>query len=119
MKGRLAVAGVLSSLLVAGLLQMSATAAFDDPLPCRDNVNDELVDKVKSHGDGKRRICQVGKDTAVATVTEELADDSVKASRHVLMLQKRQGAWKVIKDLHIQKCQEGRGHQTFSKKPCV
>lgn len=120
MKGRFVVALGLSSLVVAGLLQVAATAAFDDPLPCRDTISDELVDKVKSHGEGKRRICQVGKDTAVATVTDnQLQDDSVRASRHVLTLQRRQGAWKVIEDLHIQKCQEGRGHQAFSRKPCI
>ncbi len=120
MKASLVIAAALSLLLMASLLQVVATADVDDPLPCRTNSNDELASKVKGHAaGGRKRICQVGKDTAVATVTKQLQDDSIKATRHVLTLQMRQGVWKVITDLHIQKCQAGRGHQSFSRKSCL
>jgi hypothetical protein len=119
MKTSLAIAVALPSLLLAGLSQVGATAVVDDPLPCRTNSSSGLVRKVSNHAPGKKRICQVGRDTAVATITHQVQDDSIRAVRHVLTLQRRRGAWRVITDLHIQRCQEGRGHQAFSRTPCV
>jgi hypothetical protein len=120
MKSMIVIATFLVSMLIAGLLHVVATAGPDDPLPCRSNARSGLVSKVGDHVSGGRdRICQVGADTAVATVTKRVKSDSVAAVRHVLMLQKRQGNWTVIRDLHIQKCQPGRGHQTFSREPCL
>ncbi len=120
MKSRQLIAAALSSILIAGLLQVVASAGSNDPLPCRPNPSDGLVSKVNGHVSGGRdRVCQVGSDTAVATVTKQVKDDSIKAIRHVLTLQKRQGDWTVIRDLHIQRCQPGRGHQSFSRQPCL
>ena len=118
MKTSLVVA--LASIALVASLQFVATAGVNDPLPCRPSADGELVDKVKAHGNGGRaRICQVGSDTALATVTKRTEDDSVAAVRHVINLQLRNGAWRVIMDLHIQRCQAGRGHQTFSRESCV
>jgi hypothetical protein len=119
MKTSLAIALALPSLLLAGLSQVGATAFLDDPLPCRTNSSIGLVRKVNNHAAGRKRICQVGRDTAVATITKQVQDDSIRAIRHVLTLQKRRGAWRVVTDLHIQRCQGGRGHQAFSRTPCV
>lgn len=117
MKTSLAVASV--SLLLVASFQIAA-ADVDDPLPCRPNANDALADKVRAHATGGRtRICQVGSDSAVATITKQAQDDSVAAIRHVLTLQFRQGAWKVITDLHIQRCQPNRGHRSFSRESCI
>ena len=118
MKTSLVVASAL--VLLVASLQIVATAGVDDPLPCRAGANEALADKVRAHVNGGRnRICQVGSDTAVATVTKQAQDDSVAATRHVMTLQFRQGAWKVVTDLHIQKCQPDRGHQSFSREACV
>lgn len=109
-----------ASIALVASLQIVATAGVDDPLPCRPTANEELADKVRAHvSGGRNRICQVGSDTAVATVTKQTADDSVAATRHVMTLQLRQGAWRVISDLHIQKCQPDRGHQSFSRESCI
>jgi hypothetical protein len=109
-----------ASILVVASLQIVATAGVDDPLPCRASADEALADKVRAHVDGGRnRICQMGSDTAVATVTKQTQDDSIAAIRHVISLQLRQGEWRVIMDLHIQRCQPDRGHRTFSRKSCV
>jgi len=122
MKSRLVVAAALSLVLIAGLLQVMASAGggSDRQLPCRSNSNPGLVSKVDGHVSGGRdRVCQVGSDTAVATVTKQTQDDSVAAIRHVLTLQKRQGEWRILKHVHIQRCQPGRGHQSFSRRACI
>ena len=109
-----------ASIALVASLQLVATGGVNDPLPCRPTADEALADKVRAHANGGRdRICQVGSDTAVATVTKQTADDSVAAVRHVLTLQLRQGAWRVINDLHIQKCQPDRGHQSFSRASCI
>ena len=109
-----------ASIALVASLQFVATAGVNDPLPCRPSADEELADKVKAHVNGGRaRVCQVGSDTAVATVTKQTEDDSVAATRHVINLQLRNGAWRVIMDLHIQRCQSGRGHQTFSRESCI
>lgn len=111
---------VVASIALVASLQIVATAGVNDPLPCRPTADEALADKVRAHVNGGRaRVCQVGSDTAVATVTKKTADDSVAAVRHVMTLQLRQGAWRVIEDLHIQKCQPDRGHQSFSRASCV
>jgi hypothetical protein len=109
-----------ASIALVASLQIVATAGVNDPLPCRSSADEDLADKVRAHGNGGRaRICQVGSDTAVATVTKENQDDSVAATRHVINLQLRQGAWRVIMDLHLQRCQPDRGHRTFSRESCI
>ena len=109
-----------AAIALVASLQIVATAGVNDPMPCRPSADQELVDKVKAHVNGGRaRICQMGSDTAVATVTKQTEDDSVAAIRHVINLQLRQGAWRTIMDLHIQRCQPDRGHQTFSRKNCI
>jgi len=118
MKTSLVVA--FASILLVASLQIVATAGVDDPLPCRANADEELADKVRAHlNGGRNRICQVGSDTAVATVTKQTQDDSIAATRHVINLQLRQGAWRVIMDLHLQRCQPDRGHRTFSRARCI
>ena len=60
-------------------------------------------------------------ETASASLTlEGLFDDSVRAERYELELSGRDdGTWKVESATWSQRCQPGRGHQTFSPAPCV
>jgi hypothetical protein len=119
MRARLVIAVVASISLVVVAFQLAAPASPDDPLPCRPSARAGLKAVVADHVNGGRdRICQVGADTAVATVTKRAQDDSIAAVRHVLMVQKQQ-SWTVTRDVHLQKCQPGRGHRSFSREPCV
>jgi hypothetical protein len=104
-----------------GNLQVGVGGGTSNRLPCRRTPSAGLVAKVDGHvAGGRDRICQVGADTGFATITKRTADDSVAAVRHVLTLQQRRGEWRVMRDLHIQKCQPGRGHQSFARRPlCI
>jgi len=49
-----------------------------------------------------------------------LLDDSVRAQRYDLELSARDdGTWKIESASWAQRCQPGRGHQTFSPRPCL
>ena len=49
-----------------------------------------------------------------------LLDDSVRAQRYDLELNARDdGTWSVESATWSQRCQEGRGHQTFTPEPCL
>ena len=57
---------------------------------------------------------------ATATVTfDGLYDDSVRAERHVLTLERDDGEWRVRDDDVTYRCQLGRGHQDFSSELCL
>jgi hypothetical protein len=59
--------------------------------------------------------------TASASLTlDGLFDDSVRAERYEFELSRRDdGTWNVDSASWAQRCQPGRGHQTFSPKHCV
>jgi len=60
-----------------------------------------------------------GPATVVATL-DRLLDDSVRAQRYVLALERRaDGTWRVRSAAWSQRCQQGRGHQDFTAAPCV
>jgi hypothetical protein len=56
----------------------------------------------------------------VVATLEGLLDDSVRAARYTVELQRNQSMlWRVRAVDWAQRCQTGRGHQDFSPKPCV
>jgi hypothetical protein len=62
-----------------------------------------------------------GASTATAdVVVDGLADDSVRALRYELALERVEAAvWRVVSATWSQRCQPGRGHQEFSAALCV
>ena len=60
-------------------------------------------------------------DAAEVMITnEKLPDDSVMGQRFVIVLGKNDdGSWTVKSAGKAVKCQEGRGHQDYSKEPCM
>jgi hypothetical protein len=60
-------------------------------------------------------------DNASVTITREgLADDSVRAVRYVVVLDRNgDGTWRVRSATRLQRCHEGRGHQDFSPQLCT
>jgi len=60
---------------------------------------------------------------ALATVTatfDGLLDDSVRAERYVLELERADdGTWHLVSAALGRRCQAGRGHQAFTPAPCV
>jgi hypothetical protein len=56
----------------------------------------------------------------VVTTLEGLLDDSVKASRYTVELQRNDAMqWRLRAAEWAQSCQTGRGHQDYSPNPCV
>lgn len=67
------------------------------------------------------RTAPEGGDAATVTATfDGLLDDSVRAERYVLRLE-RQGAgtWRLLSAALSRRCQAGRGHRDFTPAPCV
>jgi hypothetical protein len=56
----------------------------------------------------------------VVATLDGLLDDSVRAARYTVELQRNQSMlWRVRAVDWAQRCQTGRGHQDFSAEPCV
>lgn len=56
----------------------------------------------------------------VVLTEDRLPDDSVRAVRHALEFRRTGGArWRLESARRTQRCQQGRGHQGFSARPCV
>jgi hypothetical protein len=60
-------------------------------------------------------------DQASVTVTRHgLADDSVRAVRYVLVLDRNgDGTWRLRTARRVQQCHQNRGHQDFSPELCI
>jgi hypothetical protein len=60
-------------------------------------------------------------DSATASLLiDGLSDDSVRARSYDLTFTRRaDGTWRIASARWAQRCQQGRGHQTFSPEPCV
>ena len=57
---------------------------------------------------------------AVVATLDRLPDDSVRAQRYVLQLDRQEdGTWRLRSAIWGQRCWPGRGHQGFSAAPCV
>lgn len=67
------------------------------------------------------RTAAEGGDRATVTATfDGLLDDSIRAHRYVLELERQtDGTWRLRSAAFSQRCQPGRGHQYFSAAPCV
>ena len=60
------------------------------------------------------------RDQAMVVATlDGLLDDSVRAVRYTIELQRNQGVWRLVSAKLARVCQAGRGHAAFSTKPCV
>jgi hypothetical protein len=60
-----------------------------------------------------------GGPTTVTVVQNGLADDSVRATQDVLRFAPSGEKWRLESAVRTQRCQQGRGHQTFSAADCV
>ena len=62
-----------------------------------------------------------GGDRAAVTATfDGLLDDSIRADRYVLLLERQSdGTWRLRSATWSQRCWSGRGHQNFSVALCV
>jgi hypothetical protein len=62
-----------------------------------------------------------GGDQASVTVTRDgLADDSIRAVRYVIALERGgDGTWRLRTAQRLQRCQRDRGHQDFSPQLCT
>jgi hypothetical protein len=61
-----------------------------------------------------------GGDEAEVTATlDGLLDDSIRAERYVLVLERRDDVWRLRSARWAQQCQANRGHQNFSTELCV
>jgi hypothetical protein len=60
-----------------------------------------------------------GGPTTVTVIQDGLADDSVRAARHVLRFVPAGKSWRLDSAARTQRCHPGRGHQEFSASACV
>jgi len=61
-----------------------------------------------------------GADEAEVTATlDGLLDDSIRAERYLLVLERQNDAWRLRSARWTQRCWEGRGHQDFSTELCL
>jgi hypothetical protein len=60
-----------------------------------------------------------GGPTIVSIVQDRLADDSVRATRHVLRFVPAGRKWRLESAVRTQRCQQGRGHQSFASGACL
>ena len=60
-----------------------------------------------------------GGPTTVTVIQDGLADDSVRAARHVLRFVPAGKSWRLDSAARTQRCHPGRGHQDFSASACV
>jgi hypothetical protein len=57
---------------------------------------------------------------SVVVTLDRLADDSVRAQRYELVFEDQgDDGWRLVSGVETQRCQQGRGHQSFSPEPCV
>jgi hypothetical protein len=60
-----------------------------------------------------------GGPTTVTVIQDGLADDSVRATRHVLGFVPAGRSWRLKSAARTQRCQPGRGHESFAAADCV
>jgi hypothetical protein len=60
-----------------------------------------------------------GGPTVVTIVQDRLADDSVRATRHVLRFMPAGDEWRLESVVRTQRCQQGRGHLSFASAACI
>jgi hypothetical protein len=79
-------------------------------------------------GDGSSALTSVearqgpegnSREATVIVTREGLADDSVRALRYEILLERREdGTWRLRSARRLQRCQPERGHQAFSAQLC-
>jgi hypothetical protein len=57
-------------------------------------------------------------EVAVTVEEDGLMDDSVSGTLTMLRMKKEEDIWQVYKASRAWKCWKGRGHETYSGKPC-
>jgi hypothetical protein len=66
-----------------------------------------------------RSSAEGGGPTTVIVVQDGLADDSVRATRDVLRFVPFGNSWRLKSAVRTQRCQLGRGHQSFALGDCL
>ncbi|MEA3418537.1 MAG: hypothetical protein U9Q90_03980 [Campylobacterota bacterium] len=57
--------------------------------------------------------------TTITVIQDGLLDDSTRGFKYIFTLSKKpNGTWSIDKQTKMLRCWKGRGHETFSKKPC-
>jgi hypothetical protein len=121
--------GLPQPLPAGGILEVEAFDAYAESVdePWEDDLAatvDEFV------GRAERDASQVsfqatsgpegGGPTEASLVLSGLLDDSVRALRFDLVLDRRSdGTWRIDSASWAQRCQQGRGHQAFTPEPCL
>jgi hypothetical protein len=62
---------------------------------------------------------EIVEDVFVTVEEDGLMDDSVSGTMTMLSMKKEEGIWQVYKASRAWKCWKGRGHETYSGKPCT
>jgi hypothetical protein len=61
-----------------------------------------------------------GGSAARVTITlDGLLDDSIRATRLIVELERKSGTWRLVSAAREQRCHEGRGHSGFEAKRCL
>lgn len=60
-----------------------------------------------------------GSSARVVVTLDGLLDDSIRATRFVLELERARGTWRLTSAAREQRCHEGRGQTGFEPKRCV
>ena len=88
----------------------------------RTHVDTIVIGAKAVEGDADRvtvDACRTSDEDATATVTVfGVRDDSIRDQRHRLTLQRKDGAWAIVRDLDTHRCRKGRGHRDFSSLQC-
>lgn len=83
-------------------------------------TNRFLAVREQESGSRSFQATSSGDTGSVSLLIEGLGDDSVRARRYELSFTRREdGSWRIDSARWAQRCQEGRGHQSFSPEPCV
>jgi hypothetical protein len=84
-------------------------------------VTDEfLALREQESGSRSFQSTSSGDSASASLLIEGLGDDSVRARSYDLTFTRREdGTWRIASARWAQRCQPGRGHQTFSPEPCL
>lgn len=88
---------------VADVLDLYLKSVYGETLP-------EIQTKIKQVGKNLYRI---------TLIQDKFPDDSVRGSRTILLIEKLGVLWKVKAIKESFKCWKGRGHTSWSIKPCI
>ena len=119
-------AGTSGGVPASGALPVAAfnarTERVDEPWErdLRQTTDRFLALPAQESGNTSFQGTSSGDTGSASLLVDGLGDDSVRARRYELTFTRRDdGTWKIETASWAQRCQQGRGHQTFSPEPCV